>query len=64
VLVHPGDWVIGDADGVVVIEQAMASKVIEAGTARVAKEAQMMEALRGGATTVDLLGLDAGAIDR
>jgi 4-hydroxy-4-methyl-2-oxoglutarate aldolase len=63
VLVHAGDWIVADADGVVVVELAMASAVIDAGTARVAKEAMIMESLRAGATTIELLDLDPSAVE-
>jgi 4-hydroxy-4-methyl-2-oxoglutarate aldolase len=56
--VYTGDWIVGDADGVVVIRAGELDDVLAAGRARAAKEAAMFEALRGGATTLDLLGLD------
>ena len=48
VLVHPGDLVLGDADGIVVIPQVCARTVIE-DTEEVARiEARMVEALQAG----------------
>jgi hypothetical protein len=38
--------------------------VLTAGRGREATEAVMFEELRGGATTVELLGLDTSAIER
>ena len=52
-----GDLVIADNDGVVVVPVADVQRVIAAGEARAAKEAEMMKKLAQGATTVDLLGL-------
>jgi 4-hydroxy-4-methyl-2-oxoglutarate aldolase len=57
-----GDWVVGDVDGVTVIPAGSLAAVRAAGESREAKEAGYFEALRGGATTVGLLGLDASLI--
>ena len=62
--VEVGDWVVGDRDGVVVIRAAALEDVLAAGRSREAKEAAMFEELRGGATTVELLGLDTSIVDR
>ena len=56
VLVQPGDLVIGDGDGVVVIPRDQISKAIAASNARDAREAEMMEVLRTGKTTVEIYG--------
>jgi RraA family protein len=56
-VIHPGDLVVGDADGVVVVAQALAARAIEAGRERDEREAGMMRQLGAGATTLDLLGL-------
>jgi 4-hydroxy-4-methyl-2-oxoglutarate aldolase len=61
--VNPGDWVVGDGDGVVVLPGASLEQVVAAGRARAEKEGGYFAALRGGATTLELLGLDAGLID-
>ena len=58
VVVEAGDWVVGDRDGVVVIPANSVDDVLEAGRQRADKESKMFEALRGGASTVELLGLD------
>ena len=47
VLVEPGDWVVGDSDGVVVVPGATIADVINAGRVRAAKEAGMFRALSG-----------------
>ncbi len=64
VVVRPGDWVVADADGVVVIPGDTLDAVVEAGTDRVQKEMEIFAALRGGATTIELLGLDPTVVDR
>jgi 4-hydroxy-4-methyl-2-oxoglutarate aldolase len=60
--VNPGDWVVGDGDGLVVVPGAALTEVAAAGRARAEKEAGYFTALRGGATTLDLLSLDATPI--
>ena len=62
VAVAPGDAIIGDDDGVVVVPRDMIAMAASEGRARDEKEATMREKLKSGATTIDLLGL-AGAID-
>ncbi len=62
--VHPGDWVIGDGDGVVVIRAADLDHVLAAAQEKTAAEQQIFAALAKGATTVGLLGLDASLIER
>jgi 4-hydroxy-4-methyl-2-oxoglutarate aldolase len=59
VAVRAGDWVVADADGVVVIDAEAVAAVAGAGQARADKEAAMFEALQNGRTTVELLGLEA-----
>jgi 4-hydroxy-4-methyl-2-oxoglutarate aldolase len=58
-----GDWVVGDGDGVVVVPGASLEEVIAAGHARAEREQGYFEALRGGATTLELLSLDAEPIE-
>lgn len=60
--VHPGDWIVADVDGVVVIPRGQLEAVIAAGEARAAKEIELFAELRRGKTTVELLGLDASQI--
>jgi 4-hydroxy-4-methyl-2-oxoglutarate aldolase len=60
--VAAGDWVTADADGVVVVPSARLDEVLTAGRARADKEQGLFIALRGGKTTVELLGLDTSPI--
>jgi 4-hydroxy-4-methyl-2-oxoglutarate aldolase len=62
VAVAPGDWVVGDADGVVVVPASSAGPVLERAAARAARERALLEALRQGSTTVELLGLDPSPV--
>jgi 4-hydroxy-4-methyl-2-oxoglutarate aldolase len=55
--VAAGDLVVADDDGVVVIPAAHAEATLANGQARFDKEALIMEQLRQGRTTLDLLGL-------
>jgi 4-hydroxy-4-methyl-2-oxoglutarate aldolase len=57
VLVHPGDVVIGDDDGVVVVPKARAPSVAAAAAARVAKEAATRQRLASGELGLDVYGM-------
>lgn len=50
VLVNPGDIVFGDADGVIVIPQAVETEIIAAALEKVSGENRTRDALREGAT--------------
>jgi 4-hydroxy-4-methyl-2-oxoglutarate aldolase len=62
--VNPGDWVVGDSDGVVVVPAERLDEVMAAAEQRAATEQRLFAALRAGNTTVDLLQLDATRITR
>lgn len=55
--VNPGDVVVADADGVVVVPCAQAAAVAQAGRDRIDKEAKTRERLRNGELGVDFYGL-------
>ncbi len=55
--VNPGDVVVADADGVVVVPRAQAVAVAQAGRDRIDKEAKTRERLRNGELGVDFYGL-------
>lgn len=57
VLVHPGDIIVGDRDGLVVVAREEVDGAIAASHAREAKEAEQRAAIERGTSTVDLLGL-------
>src|SRR5581483_8263277 len=61
--VNPGDWVVGDRDGVVIVPGGALDDVIGAGRARATREARYFEQLRAGSTTLELLGLDPSPVD-
>ena len=56
-LVEPGDVVVMDGDGAVVVPAGRAGEVLEAGRRREVEEAAVMDGLRAGALTLDLMGL-------
>jgi 4-hydroxy-4-methyl-2-oxoglutarate aldolase len=55
--VHPGDVVVADADGVVVVAREQAAVVAAAGRDRMAKEEKTRERLRDGELGIDFYGL-------
>lgn len=55
--IEPGDLVVGDQDGVCVVKHFELDTVLAAATSREAREAHMLDALRAGASTIELLGL-------
>ena len=64
VTVDSGDWMVGDADGVVVIPAASLDTVLGAGRSRAGNEDTMFGRLRAGATTIELLDLDDTLVER
>jgi len=60
--VRAGDWIVADADGIVVIALEALDAVLASGLERAAKEEIFFKELRAGKTTVELLSLDADAI--
>ena len=62
VAVDTGDWLVGDADGLVVIPEATLAACRAVARERATKEATSFERLRSGATTVELLNLDLSTI--
>ncbi|NLG78385.1 MAG: hypothetical protein GX492_00910 [Firmicutes bacterium] len=58
VLVNPGDIVLGDDDGVVIIPRARAEEVLELGRRRDAWEEQIKQLIEDGKTTVEIFGFD------
>ena len=61
--VNPGDWVVGDRDGVVIVPGENLEGIVAAGRARAEREARYFEQLRSGATTLELLSLDPQPVD-
>ena len=55
-LVRPGDVVVGDMDGVVVVSREAAEEIARLGTERVAKEQKSRERLRNGELGIDMYG--------
>lgn len=53
VRISPGDWVVGDEDGVVVVPAAIAEGVLAEAEAKAATESSIREAVRAGATPLE-----------
>jgi 4-hydroxy-4-methyl-2-oxoglutarate aldolase len=57
VTVRSGDAVLGDNDGVVVVDAAAVDAVAAAASERVAAEREVVRRLRAGESTLEILGL-------
>lgn len=57
VVIQPGDIVIGDADGVVVVPRAEGPVILEKSIQRVDRENVIMQQLRDGKSTLEIYGL-------
>ncbi len=55
--INPGDVIVADVDGVVVVPREVASQIAKLGTERVAKEEKSRERLRNGELGLDFYGL-------
>jgi 4-hydroxy-4-methyl-2-oxoglutarate aldolase len=58
VIVHAGDLIVGDADGVVCLPRLQVAAILEAARGRERKEAEILERLESGATTLSIYGWD------
>ena len=56
-LAQPGDVIVADVDGVVIVPRLIAAEVARLGTDRVAKEEKSREKLRAGELGLDFYGL-------
>jgi 4-hydroxy-4-methyl-2-oxoglutarate aldolase len=63
VTVRPGDLVLGDDDGVVVVAQDRLAAVLERACAKEASEAEVMRRLEQGELTLDVLGFRKALTD-
>ena len=55
--VNPGDVIVADVDGVVVVRRESAAEIAKASAARIAKEEQSRDKLRKGELGLDFYGL-------
>ncbi len=58
-MIYPGDVVVADADGVVVVPREKAAQVAQASEQRIAKEEKTRQRLRNGELGLDFYGLRA-----
>lgn len=56
VVIHPGDIIVGDRDGIVVVPRDRIQETIEKATAREAREENIREQLRQGKTSIQIYG--------
>ncbi|MCG8642982.1 MAG: hypothetical protein MI862_24875, partial [Desulfobacterales bacterium] len=56
--VKPGDLILGDDDGMVVVEQSRIEEVYEKACSRVEKEVEKAKVLKSGVSSVEFNGLD------
>jgi 4-hydroxy-4-methyl-2-oxoglutarate aldolase len=57
VLIRPGDFMVGDDDGVVVVPAEIAAQVVETAEARAQKETHFIQKIKEGELTINLFGL-------
>jgi 4-hydroxy-4-methyl-2-oxoglutarate aldolase len=57
VLIRPGDFVVGDDDGVVVLSREIASEVVNLAEGVLRKEEDILKQIAAGATTCEIFGL-------
>jgi 4-hydroxy-4-methyl-2-oxoglutarate aldolase len=62
VRVAPGDWLVADADGVVVVASDGLEDTLARAEARAEHERELFAELRKGRTTIELLGLDPSPV--
>ena len=62
-IVHPGDVIVADMDGVVVVPRATAAETAKASTERIAKEQKTRERLRNKELGVNIYGLKARLLE-
>jgi 4-hydroxy-4-methyl-2-oxoglutarate aldolase len=62
--VRTGDLVVGDRDGVTVVAHEALDAVLSRARAKAGAEPGIIEQLRAGAVTLDLLGLDTSTVER
>jgi 4-hydroxy-4-methyl-2-oxoglutarate aldolase len=58
-IVRPGDVIVGDMDGIVVVPRQAAAEIARLGSERVAKEQKSRERLRNGELGIDFYGFRA-----
>ena len=61
--IHPGDVIVADIDGVVIVPRDEAAEVARLGAERVAKEQKTRERLRAGELGLDFYGLRAKLLE-
>ena len=63
VTVNPGDVVVGDVDGIVIVPREQAEAVAQLGQERIAREEQVRARLKAGEYSANFYGLRAKLIE-
>jgi 4-hydroxy-4-methyl-2-oxoglutarate aldolase len=58
-MINPGDVIVADADGVVVVPREQAAEIAQASEQRIAKEEKTRQRLRAGELGLDFYGMRA-----
>ncbi len=62
--VSPGQWIVGDADGVLVLDGTDLHVVYDAAESALEKESHLIDAIRGGTALGDAFGLESFVLKR
>ncbi len=57
VLIRPGDYIVADSDGIIIVPPDAVEETLQAAQAREQKEQRIIAGLHAGKTTLELLGL-------
>ena len=56
IVVHPGDLIVGDVDGVVCVPSQQVKETLAAAATREADESEILKRIEAGETTLDIYG--------
>ena len=62
--VEPGQWVVGDLDGVLVLNEAELPAIYDAAEIALEKETRLIAAIQGGKSLGEIFGIEAFALKR
>ena len=56
IVINPGDFVVGDRDGVVIVPKQLAEETVKKAKAREEREESIRDQLRAGKTSIQIYG--------